>query len=378
MNFQRKLGRNDPCWCGSNMKYKWCHLGRESELPWTRSEALQAFRKSFERKYCLFPRSSDCNGNIVRAHSIQESMLRKIARDGKVYHFKPGLATLLSNHGVPKASLVGINDASTFTGFCSFHDDKVFAPLEKNSLVFSNEQLFLLHYRAICRELFTKKAASESNIGLTQADRGKSLAEQVDHQIRLHDNSIWTEAGLRDIQAAKAICDSMLLASDFSAIGYLVIPISQIPEVACSGAFFPDYDFAGNQLQDLSDLDQKLDPVSFSIVPTEKGGAVVITWIGDTDACKRFGESFLDSAKGDVGKVAVRMAFDFENLFISPTWWDAVSTELKEKIASRIRTNANILINRSRNYLSEEWVDLPVSWGSLVHADVLKKTGNRL
>ena len=26
---QRKIGRNDPCWCGSGRKYKKCHLGRD-------------------------------------------------------------------------------------------------------------------------------------------------------------------------------------------------------------------------------------------------------------------------------------------------------------------------------------------------------------
>ena len=28
-----KIGRNDPCPCGSGKKYKKCHMGRESELP---------------------------------------------------------------------------------------------------------------------------------------------------------------------------------------------------------------------------------------------------------------------------------------------------------------------------------------------------------
>ncbi|MGB9775531.1 MAG: SEC-C metal-binding domain-containing protein, partial [Anaerolineae bacterium] len=27
----RKLGRNDPCWCGSGKKYKNCHLRQDEE-----------------------------------------------------------------------------------------------------------------------------------------------------------------------------------------------------------------------------------------------------------------------------------------------------------------------------------------------------------
>jgi preprotein translocase subunit SecA len=26
-----KLGRNDPCWCGSGKKYKYCHLRKDRE-----------------------------------------------------------------------------------------------------------------------------------------------------------------------------------------------------------------------------------------------------------------------------------------------------------------------------------------------------------
>ena len=30
-NTQAKLGRNDPCWCGSGKKFKKCHLGKDGE-----------------------------------------------------------------------------------------------------------------------------------------------------------------------------------------------------------------------------------------------------------------------------------------------------------------------------------------------------------
>ena len=28
-----KLGRNDPCWCGSGKKYKTCHMRSDEESP---------------------------------------------------------------------------------------------------------------------------------------------------------------------------------------------------------------------------------------------------------------------------------------------------------------------------------------------------------
>ncbi len=33
MNKSSKIGRNDPCWCGSGKKYKKCHFGRSDDTP---------------------------------------------------------------------------------------------------------------------------------------------------------------------------------------------------------------------------------------------------------------------------------------------------------------------------------------------------------
>jgi len=31
-NTTAKLGRNDPCWCGSGKKYKNCHLKQDQQV----------------------------------------------------------------------------------------------------------------------------------------------------------------------------------------------------------------------------------------------------------------------------------------------------------------------------------------------------------
>jgi len=53
--------------------------------------------------------------------------------------------------------LVGINNASTFTGFCSEHDNTIFSKVEKETFLGSQEQCFPVAYRALARELCTKK-----------------------------------------------------------------------------------------------------------------------------------------------------------------------------------------------------------------------------
>ena len=35
---EKKLGRNDPCWCGSQKKYKHCHMEMDEQIDRFRRE----------------------------------------------------------------------------------------------------------------------------------------------------------------------------------------------------------------------------------------------------------------------------------------------------------------------------------------------------
>jgi len=156
------IGRNEPCWCGSGLKYKKCHLNREDQQavnPW---EAEKALKTSFSTKDCLVPSEykPQCSGGIVQAHSVARCWLKSIAQNSHVYGFKPSVQALHKNLGKVKPDLIGINNASTFTGFCSSHDKAIFFKIEDHPFIGTAEQCFLLAYRAISREYFTQNGGA--------------------------------------------------------------------------------------------------------------------------------------------------------------------------------------------------------------------------
>ena len=89
MQLAQQVGRNDPCWCGSGLKYKKCHLRRAKETPINIQELLDAFNDAFfGSEYCLHPNASlqVCDGGIIKAHTIQRNGgLNRIAKDYHVY-----------------------------------------------------------------------------------------------------------------------------------------------------------------------------------------------------------------------------------------------------------------------------------------------------
>lgn len=76
-----KLNRNDSCWCGSNKKYKNCHLAFDEKLA------------SFEKKNCIIPprniiKNQEQIDGIKASSKINTAVLDLVAK-----HIKAGIST---------------------------------------------------------------------------------------------------------------------------------------------------------------------------------------------------------------------------------------------------------------------------------------------
>jgi hypothetical protein len=327
-----KVGRNDPCWCGSGIKFKKCHLGREAEKPLPSWELSNQFRKAFSKRLCSAPAAmhGDCSGQIVKAHTVPRSgSLAKIAENGHVYAFVPSLENLIKHNGELHPQLVGINRASTFTGFCSVHDDKLFAPIEKASFASSPEQCFLLGYRAYAREIFTKTAAADAAKDHKQLDRGRSVQDQILIQATAGAYEEGLQAALKDIQHHKPRFEQPLVAGDYSNVRAYILALVDPPPVMCSATFAPEQDFGGNVLQDLVDLSGIPHLISVTSFFGGSHGHVVLSWLPEDDpVCIPFARSLDAVSDNEMSSALVRLMFEFiENVHIAPAWWDALTPQ---------------------------------------------------
>lgn len=97
---------------------------------------------------CLVP---GCNSTAIKSHSQQKGVaLNSIAHAGHVL-------TLKRDVTLSRLDKVGINEASTFKGFCNTHDTKLFADLETFPLAVGNPQVIRQAFlRAIAHEYVRK------------------------------------------------------------------------------------------------------------------------------------------------------------------------------------------------------------------------------
>ncbi|MEE8296056.1 MAG: hypothetical protein V3R64_10125, partial [Sphingomonadales bacterium] len=173
--------------------------------PW---EIEKEVKKFFNYKDCLVPESfkDQCSRKIVKAHTVPKSgSLKEIAHEGHVYSGQFDFTTLLEQEGVPKVSLVGINEASTFNGFCTNHDSKIFHDLEQKTFLGTKKQCFLIAFRALSRELYLKKSFVKTlDLYISLAKSKKIDPNLGDIFEALKEGAI---LGLRDLSKYKKVFD---------------------------------------------------------------------------------------------------------------------------------------------------------------------------
>ena len=350
------------CWCGSRQQYSKCHRDRDKQIPLKSHEIDAEFRSAFATEYCLHPQSSasTCSHQIVKAHSVSvSSNLKSIAEDGHVLHFSFPPKALVEARGRMTAQSIGVNKASTFTGFCKLHDSQTFAYIDKPIALFTYEHYFLLAYRALSQVIFTKAASFAASTALRQFDRGAPLPAQRAHQEFCSDREFSLMAGLSDLHRDKAEFDQHLLSRSFEAISFYVLELDHKPEIVCSIAFPPEVDFKGNQLQSLENPDIHVDMCICSIISTQRGGAIVFAWLKETNgACVRLIES-LDGLKPYLLPSAiVRLVFECgENVFFSKSWWKSLAPKTQMMLEDR----GNSVTDKPPNILLDDGCR-PVLW----------------
>ncbi|WP_085704664.1 SEC-C domain-containing protein [Pseudomonas sp. B15(2017)] len=330
----KPLKRNDPCWCDSGKKYKHCHRDIESQPPVEVHKIFQTLGSFKKTKKCSVPDSllHECSNKIINAHTVSKSSsLKAIAKNGHVLKISVESKT----DTAPKIKLdeIGINNASTFSGFCSIHDKKLFSPIEDQRFNSSPLHCFLVTYRGIARELFSKDYASKTLGFMKTLDRGKSLAQQL----AIQSASTWygnsNNLTIGDLRHIKSKLDTMLISGDHSGLNYTVFTLDAPPPIMGSAIVGPTFDFNGHKAQDISSNPNDMpDYIAINSFSSEGKGFVVLSWLSEhSQTCNKLIRQFLDN-KLTADSLAIFIILLIENFYISPSWFHSLDNETQKKV----------------------------------------------
>lgn len=353
-----KLGRNKKCWCGSGLKFKRCHDGRDRKKPISKGEKIARHYDVMKKEKCYVPTElqSECNV-IIKAHTISKSSgLSEICdRTNHVLGLKYDPVTIERNKGKLKFEKIGINNASTFKGFCSRHDKELFSSFEDSTFIGTREQCFGLTYRALSKEIHAKEAVLSLIALRKQDDRGMPFEYQFQHQEYLKIYEVGTKKAIEELSVFKQNLDCEMLYREYKPLSYLVIESSKPIPVVVSSIVYPIYSFKGHSIQNL--LNIKIDPeqLIFNAFNSNGKGFVLFSWLQDSEIIDNFVDSLITLNKDKIFSALVRFFFSSaENSFISPVWWDSLTIVQRTKIEKLIMVEVGTSNPAPSNTLADD------------------------
>ena len=346
-----KIGRNDPCLCGSGNKYKKCCYGKSGE-PIDVSDELSVKKymgkciNEAKISQCIHPEKEKCSEQIVKAHSIQNNkILASIAKSGKIFMFKPE-STMNFVKLSPKE--IGRKVATTFSGFCGYHDKSTFQPIEDRNYDASEEQNFLFAYRAFAFECHKKAEAFNVIKGCIkqrpelQKDRG------------FLDIYKGNELAMKDFGEYEKIFDIGLLRKDYSVIGTMILEVPNRIQIAVCSGFAIEYDVLGNQLNDLRSIySDRMKPIWINVFPQDQQGYVLISWFKEDE---QFLKGFLQQFGGSTYEEKINILNNLipsycENFVMNPDFWSCLPAEEKRELKLVFKDGLSVLCLPGKRYL---------------------------
>ncbi|MBY0115273.1 SEC-C metal-binding domain-containing protein [Paenibacillus xylanexedens] len=320
---------NDKCFCESGKKFKYCcgnvQKNDEKEITFQNYEIRKMEKKLTEAKKshnytCLYP---GCEDRSISSHSIQEKrFLNKLATNGHVLQVDINIRSKVAYINAEKKGIS--QDASTFFGFCSDHDTKIFQKIEIEDTIFSTpEQFFLFAYRALSQTLFTSQEMYYLNV---VAVREKPLLVKAP----LFQKQVMEKKYIREsFQKYKDQFDQILLTSDFEKLETVKFTLHKKADVAISSCFTLPFDIFGEPLN----YKEQPKKIMLTVCYEKEKTFILISWLKSEANYFRALKAQLALLNEEQIALFVNNIIPMycENYFISSKLFDNFSPEAKEE-----------------------------------------------
>jgi hypothetical protein len=328
------LKDDDLCLCNSGKLFKDCHKLPGDQKPLDFNKIQKNVLKIFAKKTCYFC-DHNCSKTKAASHSIPRKSLKTIHKDNHILRFvSPGIPELSKvvnfNQLVPKE--IGINEAGSFYGFCSHHDNQLFSPIEKEPIEPTNQQNCLFLFRALCKELYTSKESLRMKPIYSQLIESK---DDINYQHLLNiENILLLLCQHKSI--SEMISDYNRLVSDlrnksFSEYSSITI-VTEPPPINCCSYVNPAFFLDGSIYQDFNDLSLDLESFSFTVFTSEDKGFFHFCWSNKTNFSKFF-DQLLNIEKEKLVDFLIQMIFAYsENHAFNKEWWEGLHPQKRDHL----------------------------------------------
>lgn len=303
-------------------------------------EVIEWREKRFRKeRNCIF---NNCNNkSIVRSHSIQKSKsLKLISENNHVLH---PMVNEESTRPEMLMKSVGINNASTFPGFCQEHEE-IFSGFENDGRILTINQGQLQSYRNICREVVFNNNELESkryalnrylelrNMKATEYIRYKSSKELKSVNIDYEDFFVAVVN-----KYIKKLEEKIVILKKYQ--GYLFDAISGTKKFNAlyTEGLWVNFQFPISLcgIASVGVLDNEIERVAYcilNVVPVENSTTIIIAGLKqDVGILEPYWEYYTQNNISILNMIESFMIHGSDHWFIKPSIWNSISID-KQKI----------------------------------------------
>jgi hypothetical protein len=344
-----RMDKFDPyeeCPCGSRKKFKFCCFQSAKDDQKTSVEKFKGYsdkriqheaNKMWEDtdfKICLGFTKDDCRPLIKNAHALQNNrILNRISEQGHVFN----ISSNISKKGIDADfKKISKNKASTFFGFCDFHDNELFKPIEQKEYKNEEIQNFLFGFRGFCLEYHRKIRKLNTLRNNFKASPGFMLSPIA---VQLYRNS---EFDIADSQTEYETFRKDYFNKDFNKLRTIHRRLNKEVEFAVSSSFAVKDDLHGNVINDIYSVNSEIVPnIHLNIFPVDGETVIILSYHNNYDSIySKYFDELRELSDEDLEIHLNFLVINYtENIFFSPRLLKKLSDEQKRSLLASFQSS---------------------------------------
>ncbi len=284
-------------------------------------------------KECFYHKKDECNGDIKQSHSIQKNGRLSIIEEelngnNMIYTFTS--FDVGTEEFIKTLRPIGKGKASTFFGFCDYHDSKLFSEIENNEFNNSDKHCFLHSYRSFAHSYHAKK---EEKKGVeTDSPLIKNYSEDFKADW-LTGNNI----AINNLNLYKQDLDNWVEKKQYDKLEYFTIILPELYPIACSSLISPFYSIKGVGMNNHNNPNIPWSPIMLTVLPDFSQTIIIFACFPNDKKGKIFLDELEELNDYQLKKTITSILIFFaENTFFSPLLWKKLGKRKQQILCNEI------------------------------------------
>ena len=318
---------SDYCYCGSGKKFKSCCKSRVNmknriydntilNNPMKINSILTQKIEQTDYKICFHPDKDNCKKPIKNAHTLQSNGVLSILAENNQVRV---VNLLYKAIGGTSTREVRKSNATTFYGFCEYHDSVVFSEIENIKYEGYQKQNFLYAYRTCAQEFHKKNRQIKA---IQSVFKDNPTVYSMPGFVESYKN---IELSFKDVEKYINIFNDVFETNNYDILDSYIYKFDKVYDFAVTAMFNPTYDLEMNKLNDIySQEDERLKSIFVSVIPTIDKSYLLISYLKEDS---HHFQSYINQIKNlteDKLKIYLNNLLPTysENIVLSPRLWE--------------------------------------------------------